>query len=419
MRKSIGPIGQLNSSSKDVKIIGAGISGLVMGHYLKKNGFNISIFEKESRVGGKIGTVQTTYGIAETAANAIFTNDDVINLMDELNLKYISATPNLKKYVWRNNKAISPPFKWFEILRFILGSFKKIDFKDIEKKTIFDFFNPMLGKYFTKEIMSAALGGIYAQPTSVIHFKSVFRSPIKARTYYGFIKGIINQKKSLSKSRGKSISFENGMQDFIDRLKQELNENIFYEDIKTIKKDENIIICTDAFNAYKILSSEVDISNELKKVEYNSMTSSTVITNKQIKYLNKGFGLVIPPEANMESLGILSNTSIFKNRVKSKDTFSYTFLTKNIDRNSNIKDTINTEIQLISNLQPSNIIEIQSNRWDQAIPIYNQNRYDAIIKTRQLFESREKGLVLFGNYIDGISIREIISHAKSFASMSS
>jgi protoporphyrinogen oxidase len=209
------------------------------------------------------------------------------------------------------------------------------------------------------------------------------------------------------------------MQDFIDRLKQELNENIFYEDIKTIKKDENIIICTDAFNAYKILSSEVDISNELKKVEYNSMTSSTVITNKQIKYLNKGFGLVIPPEANMESLGILSNTSIFKNRVKSKDTFSYTFLTKNIDRNSNIKDTINTEIQLISNLQPSNIIEIQSNRWDQAIPIYNQNRYDAIIKTRQLFESREKGLVLFGNYIDGISIREIISHAKSFASMSS
>jgi oxygen-dependent protoporphyrinogen oxidase len=419
MRKSIGPIGQLNSSSKDVKIIGAGISGLVMGHYLKKNGFNISIFEKESRVGGKIGTVQTTYGIAETAANAIFTNDDVINLMDELNLKYISATPKLKKYVWRNNKAISPPFKWFEILRFILGSFKKIDFKDIEKKTIFDFFNPMLGKYFTKEIMSAALGGIYAQPTSVIHFKSVFRSPIKARTYYGFIKGIINQKKSLSKSRGKSISFENGMQDFIDRLKQELNENIFYEDIKTIKKDENIIICTDAFNAYKILSSEVDISNELKKVEYNSMTSSTVITNKQIKYLNKGFGLVIPPEANMESLGILSNTSIFKNRVKSKDTFSYTFLTKNIDRNSNIKDTINTEIQLISNLQPSNIIEIQSNRWDQAIPIYNQNRYDAIIKTRQLFESREKGLVLFGNYIDGISIREIISHAKSFASMSS
>jgi oxygen-dependent protoporphyrinogen oxidase len=167
MRKSIGPIGQLNSSSKDVKIIGAGISGLVMGHYLKKNGFNISIFEKESRVGGKIGTVQTTYGIAETAANAIFTNDDVINLMDELNLKYISATPKLKKYVWRNNKAISPPFKWFEILRFILGSFKKIDFKDIEKKTIFDFFNPMLGKYFTKEIMSAALGGIYAQPTSV------------------------------------------------------------------------------------------------------------------------------------------------------------------------------------------------------------------------------------------------------------
>ena len=419
MKKPTGPLGQLNSHSKDVKIIGAGISGLIVGYFLKKNGFNVSIYEKESKVGGKIGTIQTSNGPAETAANAVFTNDDVLELMDELKLDYIKASEGLKKYVWRNNKATTPPFKWFEVFRFIIGGLKRIDFKNIEEKSIYDFFSPMLGRYFTKEIMSAALGGVYAQTTSVIHFKSVFKSPIKSKTYFGFIKELIAQKKSSSKSKATSISFQNGMQDFIDKLKQELEENIIHREIRSIDKNENIIICTDAIDASKLLSDEKEISRELGKIKYNSMSTSTIITNKEITYLNKAFGLVIPPEANLKTMGVLSNTSIFPSRVKNKSHYSYTLLTKNDDQSSNIKETIHKEIEVISDLQPSNIIEIENMRWNQAIPIYDLNRYNAIIKLRRLFLNREKGLVLFGNYIDGISIREIISHAKSFASNNS
>jgi protoporphyrinogen oxidase len=418
MKKSTGPIGLLNSKSKNVSIIGAGISGLLIGYFLKKNGFNVSIFEKEARVGGKIGTIQSKFGPAETAANAIFTNDDVLELMDDLKLDYFKAPEALKKYVWRNNKATTPPFKFYEIFRFIFGGLRKIDTRNIEKKSVYDFFEPMLGKYFTREIMSAALGGIYAQPTSVIHFKSLFKTPIKAKTYFGFFKDLIALRKSANKNKASSISFTNGMQDFIDKLKSNLEENIVHKEIKEIEKDQNIIICTDATSAAEILCAKTSISEELSNIKYNSMTTSTVITDKEITYLDKGFGVVIPPEANLKSLGILSNTSIFPKRVHQEGHFSYTFMTKDDQFKANTSKVINDEIQIISDLEPKNIVDIKSTSWNQAIPIYNQNRYESIIKLRSLFLYENKGLVLFGNYIDGISIREIITHAKSFASIS-
>ena len=93
-------------------------------------------------------------------------------------------------------------------------------------------------------------------------------------------------------------------------------------------------------------------------------------------------------------------------------------MTKNEDKQVNVTDTIHKELQIISNLQPSNIIDIKSTNWNTAIPVYDVNRYNAINKLRSLFLNKSKGLVLFGNYVDGISIREIISHAKSFSNQS-
>lgn len=414
MNKSTGPIGQLNKSNKNVQIIGAGIAGLLMAYYLKKSGYKVTIYEKDSRVGGKIGTKQTSYGPAETAANAIFTNDDVLELMAQLKLEYFKAPHDLKKFVWRDNKPTSPPFKWYELLSFLLKSFRKINKVNIEKKTVLEVFKPMMGEYFTREIMSAALGGIYAQPTSVIHFKSLFKSPITSRTYFGFFRNLLAMRKSSNKSKALSISFKNGMQDLVDSLSNELKENIKYETISEVSCSNNTIICTEASSASKLLDNPL-LSKELSSIKYNSMYSSTVITNKKIDYLDHGFGVVFPPEAKFQSLGVLHNTAIFPFRTFNSQDFSYTFMTKKNEKTENISQTISNEISQISTLNSSNIKDITTTVWEQAIPIYDQSRYNAIIKLRRIMSDQQAGLVLFGNYVDGISIREMVSHAKSFA----
>ena len=53
--------------------------------------------------------------------------------------------------------------------------------------------------------------------------------------------------------------------------------------------------------------------------------------------------------------------------------------------------------------------------WSQAIPIYNKDRFDAVMRLRSEMEDKEPGLVIFGNYIEGISIREFLSNAKAFS----
>ncbi len=60
-----------NQNSKDQKIaiIGAGISGLTAAHTLKKLGYdNITIFEANDRVGGKVHTVEIDGYIYELGA---------------------------------------------------------------------------------------------------------------------------------------------------------------------------------------------------------------------------------------------------------------------------------------------------------------------------------------------------------------
>lgn len=413
MQLPAGPIGKLNCENKNVTIIGAGVSGLLMGYYLKKAGYQVTIFEKDSQVGGKINTVDTDYGPAETAANAIFTNDDVLELVKALELNYSAASAKLKKYVWRNGKPKTPPFTFTELMRIGFGLFKKIDKTNLNKKTIYDFFSPMMGHFFAGQIMSAALGGVYAEPTDKIHFQSLFKTPFSANRYGSFFRELMKKNKKVrSKSKAQSISFEGGMKTFINALEKNLKANIQYIQADSID-DENVIICTDATSASKILKCKSEkVSKLLEQIKYNAMYTTTVFTEKPISFLDNGFGVVFPPIENFKNLGVLNNTAIFPGRVTKEGTFSYTFMTKT---NDSVDEIIQTEIDKIAGENfHKHIIFKNSTRWQQAIPIYDLNRFENILKIRTEMNNIDIGIVLFGNYVDGISIREMVSAAKKF-----
>lgn len=143
------------------------------------------------------------------------------------------------------------------------------------------------------------------------------------------------------------------------------------------------------------------------------MYTSTVFTKKPITFLNDGFGVVFPPVEGFKNLGILSNSKIFKNRTTHEDNYSYTFMTKTL---SDIAMVISKELDIIAGASFSdNIIYRESTQWKKSIPVYDLNRYEAILQIRSEFNNLNEGTVLFGNYIDGISIRELVSAAKSFS----
>jgi protoporphyrinogen oxidase len=63
---------------------------------------------------------------------------------------------------------------------------------------------------------------------------------------------------------------------------------------------------------------------------------------------------------------------------------------------------------------PEEVDHMEISHWEKALPIYDLQLYLAVKKLHQL-SAKEKNFALFGNYVAGISLREMISAAKSFA----
>ena len=162
MKSTTGPIGVLNKY-KPIRIYGAGISGLVMAYFLEKRGFKVEIHEREDRAGGKIGTEYLSHGRAETAANAIFTNDDVWELLNDLNLTPLRANSHLKKKIFRGSIKKLSPLNFFEILTVLLKLFKKTP-KITNELTVEEFFLPLFGKRLCQETSRVGVCSLLAVP---------------------------------------------------------------------------------------------------------------------------------------------------------------------------------------------------------------------------------------------------------------
>lgn len=89
-------------TSADVVIVGAGLSGLVAAHQLEQQGYRILLLEAQSRIGGRINTVHTSFGSGqyyEAGASRIPSIHHLtINYIRDLGLKLSNCHPTHGKY---------------------------------------------------------------------------------------------------------------------------------------------------------------------------------------------------------------------------------------------------------------------------------------------------------------------------------
>jgi oxygen-dependent protoporphyrinogen oxidase len=387
---------------KPVHIWGAGVSGLVLAYYLQKAGYQVSVFEKSSRVGGKIGTKKTKYGPVELAANAIF-----LSLIDELGLTPKVSALKLKRHLYLNKKFTSPlSFKL--ITRLLLGFGKKVPQK--EDLNVEEYLLPFLGKDLVDHLVSPSLGGVYASEAKELDMESLFPEEFSSRTYGDFLLGI---KKRLKKNRHMrikgSVSFEGGMQIFIDALAAKLKDVTHLNYQSDFKLQDNTILCTDAITASELLKG-TDFSPALKKISYTKLSSTTVYLKEKISSLQSSFGVLIPRDQGLHTIGILSNKDIFP--FNYGEYSSYTFISPEVD---DPLSKIKTDLQqLAPEIKPEDFLFSETNVYPQALPLYNKNRKYAVRELHQIAD-KNTGIVLFGNYVAGISLREMITAAKNFS----
>jgi protoporphyrinogen/coproporphyrinogen III oxidase len=382
------PIGQLDPAIRDVHIWGAGVSGLLIAHFLSKRGFTIHIYEKENRVGGKIHSHNMPEGVVEEGPNAVFATEEILAWLKELGLEVIPARKKLKRRIW--NKKITKPISFFGILNLIprLLRFSPSITDDV---SLADFFRPLL-KEKVETLLSPALQGVYGCGAEALTVKSIWPH-LRSGRY-------IHVLKQLKGTKAQSVSFKLGMGELIEKLKDSIQGKILYQQSNFVLRP-NTIICTDAHTASDFLQSKwPEISNLLSSIEYLPLSSVTALTEPKAEMKNT-FGFLFTRKSGIQSLGVLFNKEIFPNRVGS------TFITNKIE---NVDQSIQSDLQKLN----WKAQRLHHYSWQKALPIYNARRYKAI---RDLHASKQRpsDLVVFGNYVAGISLRDMIQAARAFA----
>jgi len=300
-------------------IVGGGISGLSLAYYLQDS-FEITVFEKE-KWGGKAYTAKVGNYLMEEGVNGFLSNSPkTLELCEEIGIKPVKANENSKiRYIY-DDKLIKIPVKPVDFLFSDIMSFKgkvrilkEFFIKPVcdREESVEEFATRRLGGEFTQKMMVPMLAGIYASTPEKTSMNAAFPKLKNIECQYGSLfKGMIKLKRGGQPS-GELHSFEYGMSEFIEKLKEKTDAKFVKKEIKDIdelKDFDKIVIATESFEAAKILKKYEELSALLSKIEYNPVA---IVGFDFDTVTPVGFGILTIKE---KTLGVLMDKYIFPNR---------------------------------------------------------------------------------------------------------
>jgi protoporphyrinogen/coproporphyrinogen III oxidase len=425
---------------RPILIIGAGISGLSLGFRLKRLGLNYRIIESSHRTGGKLGTQLLPQGIAEQAANALLTSDQLQVLWRELNLE-----PLLPKKKSLNRWILSPQGEWISARYLLILMAKDLltrGFKSqgaITHLTLGEwargFLSPKTCHYFL-----TLFKGIYGQEGEQLGLQTIFdplfleqeenkllcgaAPPSYFGWFYHYWRYMKNKTPSSRPShyRG-SISFKGGMQQLIDALTADQQEVLELscspERLQQLTSEPNqqLVFCTPPQVTADLLDqikSQVKSITPTKAQAYEQMAlllrqftardlqSTTLFFTQPILRLKNSFGVLVGADEAL--LGVLANSEIFEHRVTRPELHSYTFISHPLE--------METLYQLIKKyfFPNDNFLPLEGSGitscWPKAIVTFGPQQREIVKRMAELISQSQ--VMLHGPYLQHIGLRSLI-----------
>jgi oxygen-dependent protoporphyrinogen oxidase len=430
-------IGTLDSRSKEVTIVGAGIAGLLSAYYLEQRGWTVRLIEAQSQAGGLLGTEASPYGLVENAAHSIPASPEVVKHFQELGLKLLPLKDH-SRFIYKNGKPRKMPLSIFEIFRAFCRAYLRLaPSRDPEELTFSEWARHFLGEPALKYLITPFTRGIFGAEPEEILVSAAFPELCVPRGHslLSFMLAKkwrrtppVAVKRKLTKiPRGPISAPENGMGSWVSALTKHLEQRLGdrFEKNKTISSiaefvdEKNLILTVPAPEASKIIGKDSSpaLVRALRTVSYSPLVTATIFSHAKDLGVNpKGLGVLMPRVEGRKCLGVLYNSSAFNNRVKNPDTVSLTMM---LGGNHEILKKSDIEIGaiVVSELRElfgltGDPLEIRIHRWSNAVPTYNKNLLETWTLAQESWCSTP-GHILFGNYTGQVSLRgmlELASH---------
>jgi len=427
-----------------VAIVGGGISGLATAFYIKQErpDVQITLFEKESSLGGKMMTKNVEGFLFEEGSNGFLSNkpdtlelvkqsgneDLLLRSSDEARVRYIykDALHQLPESAGAFLK--TPLLSFFGKLR-VAGEIFIPAKKDDSDETLQSFGYRRVGREMTDAFLDPMVAGIFASAPDKISVNAAFPAVVKLE------KELVKKKKKDAGPGGVLMSFKGGVSAFIDSLAKSIDIEIkTNSSVKSLKKSEDryilntqdetrefdiVVLSTPAFESAKILSDIDDkLSQMLDDIEYSPISVVGLGYNKLSHKLD-GFGLLTTSSAKKDVLGVLWDSSIFTDRApKSKKALRVMIGGQRSPELALKSQKELEEIAIKGVKETMGIEELPSfayvKRWEKGIPNY---RVGHLKKMGKLFAKlkEHKGLYLSSNAYFGVGLNDCVSNSRKIA----
>ncbi|MBA3353482.1 MAG: protoporphyrinogen oxidase [Blastocatellia bacterium] len=438
---------------KKVAIIGGGISGLCVAHQLLKGGFDLTLFESGSSVGGNIKTETRDGFLFEHGPNTALASLELLDLISELGLDDKLAAPkpsSNKRFILRDGGLVQLPSSLFGFARTAAFSRRSkfrllkepfVAAKVGDEESVAAFFERRLGREVVDYAVDPFISGIYAGDPDKLAIRHAFPRIYELEKRYGsLLKGAVFSRRKgsakLPKGTPRSITFKQGMQVLTDALAAELGGSIkLNANVRAIRKSDvgrievetpsglelfdAIVVCAPAHSTGKLIRSlDEEAALALEAIYYPPVTVVVMgFHHDQVRIDPSGFGFLVPALERRNILGSLWTSSVFENRAPLGYHLFTTFIggSRNPElcdeEEGRLAEIALEELNAILGISGDPVITVVK-KWKRAIPQYNIG-YDRVLNALDRFRNSHERIFFCSNYYKGISVSDCVKNGLS------
>lgn len=307
-----------------IAVVGAGISGLVTAHHLRRRA-EVVVFEAGERVGGNIRTESFAGCRVEWGPNGFLDNEPAtLELVDELGLsaRRVQARSEAQiRYVWRNGRLrelpSSPP-------RFLLSDCLPLPARlrvlwepwsrpaPGTDESVHDFAVRHLGTGAAEILVDAMVTGVFAGDPRRLSLRSAFpRLAALAARHGSLIKGA--QGRGVG-PRGTLTSFDEGLEVLVQELAKGLDVRLGVSLTSLPDGFDHVVLTVPAPRAADLVPD--DVAPLLRRIPGSPVAVVALVFDRPLA-VPDAFGFLVPRGQGLRVLGTLYDSSIFPGRAAS------------------------------------------------------------------------------------------------------
>ena len=400
--------GSRKLAAEEVRVVGAGLSGLATAWYLTEGGARVHVIEAAGSAGGLIHTLRTPEGLVETAAPAFTSSDRVLALFSAAGVEACVPNPAFKKrYIFRAGRPqrwpLSPVETSVAMLRFGSAWISRRH-RARGDESLGEWGSRVLGRGGVEWLVAPA-AGIYAASPDALSAAAILGG---------------------RRRRGTRLSPRRGMQELVDGLVTALSGRgvrfSFNERVTALDASVPTAICTEAPAAACLLRSHAPrLAAALDRIHMVSLVTVTAFFQPSAHDL-RGSGVLFPRSSNVGALGVLFNTDVFPGRSDLRsETWIYLRLAPLGSGAPSSSHPASRSPHSVSGIDEDLRHQLEADRavltgrHERPLAVYVTPRpnalplYDtAILRTAAAVEALPPGLALAGNYLGSLGVSRLV-----------